>query len=283
MATIQGPDGATVEALIQGDGDEAVVFLHASASGISQWRAYQQTLSDRYVTAAVHLYGYGATTPWCRPQRQRLTDQAALVAAVVQAIGRPAHVVGHSFGGAVALETARQHQADVVSVAVFEPTVFWVLQTEATGCWEEISAVVRAVQTGVASGDLESAAAGFVDYWAQDTVWERMSDRQQDTVASAMVNVAHEADALMSRPTDANAWFADVPTPTLVMTATDSPTPVREVARLLTASGHRQLDVIGSGGHMAPVTNPAAVLAVLQPFLDRSALTRPLTASTASR
>ena len=283
METMQGPDGGTVEALIEGDGDEAVVFVHASASGIAQWRAYQHALSDRYVTAAVHLHGYGATTPWDRPHRQRLADQAGLVGTVIQAIGRPAHVVGHSFGGAVALETARQSRDDVVSVAVYEPTVFWVLQTAAPECWEEISGVVRAVQTGVASGDLGRAAAGFVDYWARDKVWERMSDRQRAAAASAMVSVAHEADALMSPPADPDAWLADVPAPTLVIKAQDSPGPVREVARLLTENERRQLHVIDSGGHMAPVTNPAAVLAALPPFLDRSSPSRSLVASTASR
>jgi pimeloyl-ACP methyl ester carboxylesterase len=283
METMQGPDGATVEALIEGDGDEAVVFLHASASGISQWRAYQQVLSDRYVTAAVHLYGYGGTTPWRRPHRQRLADQAGLVGTVIQAIGRPAHVVGHSFGGAVALETARQCRDDVVSVAVYEPTVFWVLRTAAPECWEEISGVVRSVQTGVASGDLDGAASGFVNYWARDSVWERMSDRQRAMAASAMVGVAHEADALMSPPADPDAWLADVPAPTLVMKAQDSPTPVREVARLLAEHRQRRLHVMESGGHMMPVTNPAGVLAVLQPFLDRSSPSRSLIASTASR
>jgi pimeloyl-ACP methyl ester carboxylesterase len=281
METMQGPDGATVEALIEGDGDEAVVFLHASASGISQWRAYQQVLSDRYVTAAVHLYGYGGTTPWRRPHRQRLADQAGLVGTVIRAIGRPTHVVGHSFGGAVALETARQFQ-DVVSVAVYEPTAFWLLQTEVPECWEEISGVVRAVKTGVASGDLGGAASGFVDYWARGRQWERMSDRQRATVASAMASVAHEADALTSPPADPDAWLADVPAPTLVMQAQDSPAPVREVARLLTEHGRRQLHVVDSGGHMAPVTNPAAVLAALPPFLDRSSPSRPLAASVAS-
>ena len=283
METMQGPDGATVEALIEGDGDEAVVFLHASASGISQWRAYQQALSDRYVTAAVHLYGYGGTTPWRRPHRQRLADQARLVGTVIQAIGRPTHVVGHAFGGAVALETARQFQDDVASVAVYEPTAFWVLRTEVPECWEEISGLVRAVKTGVASGDLGGAASGFVDYWARGKQWERMSDRQRATVASAMVNVAHEADALMSPPADPDAWLADVPAPTLVMKAQDSPAPVREVARLLAENGRRQLHVIDSGGHMAPVTDPAAVLAALPAFLDRSSASRPLAASTASR
>jgi pimeloyl-ACP methyl ester carboxylesterase len=283
METMQGPDGATVEALIEGDGDEAVVFVHASASGIAQWRAYQQALSDRYVTAAVHLHGYGATTPWGRPYRQRLADQAGLVGTVIQAIGRPAHVVGHSFGGAVALETARQCRDDVVSVAAYEPTAFWVLQTEAPECWEEISGVVRAVKIAVASGDLECAASGFVDYWAQGRQWERMSDRQRATAASAMVGVAHEADALMSPPTDPDAWLADVPAPTLVMKAQDSPTPVREVARLLAEHGQRRLHVVESGGHMMPVTNPAGVLAILQPFLDRSSPSRRLVASTASR
>lgn len=283
METMQGPDGATVEALIEGDGDEAVVFLHASASGISQWRAYQQALSDRYVTAAVHLYGYGGTTPWRRPHRQRLADQAGLVGTVIQAIGRPTHVVGHSFGGAVALETARQFRDDVASVAVYEPTAFWVLRTEVPECWQEISGLVRAVRTGVASGDLGGAASGFVDYWARGKQWERMSDRQRAAVGSAMVNVAHEADALMSPPADPDAWLADVPAPTLVMKAQDSPAPVREVARLLAENGRRQLHVIDSGGHMAPVTDPAAVLAALPPFLERSSASRPLAASTASR
>ena len=283
METMQGPDGATIEALIEGDGDEAVVFLHASASGISQWRAYQRALSDRYVTAAVHLYGYGGTTPWRRPRRQRLADQAELVGTVIQAIGRPTHVVGHSFGGAVALETGRQFQDDVVSLAVYEPTAFWLLQTEVPECWVEISGVVRAVQTGVASGDLEGAASGFVDYWARGRQWERMSDRQRATVASAMASVAHEADALTSPPADPDAWSTDVPAPTLVMQAEDSPAPVREVARLLTEHGRRQLHVIDRGGHMGPVTNPAAVLAALPPFLDRSSPSRRLAASIASR
>jgi pimeloyl-ACP methyl ester carboxylesterase len=97
-----------------------------------------------------------------------------------------------------------------------------------------------------------------------------------------MVSVAHEADALMSPPADPDAWLADVPAPTLVIKAQDSPAPVREVARLLTENGRRQLHVIDSGGHMAPVTNPAAVLAALPPFLDRSSPSRPLAASVAS-
>jgi pimeloyl-ACP methyl ester carboxylesterase len=284
METIQGPDGATVESLIEGDGAEAIVFVHASASGIAQWRTYQQALSDRYVTAAVHLHGYGATTSWDRPYRQRLADQAGLVGAVIQAIGRPTHIVGHSFGGAVALETARQCRDDVVSVAVYEPTLFWALQTAAPECWEEISALVRAVQTGVARGDLDGAASGFVDYWARAKQWERMNDRKRAAAAAAMVSVAHEADALMSPPPDPDAWLADVPAPTLVMQAQDSPAPVRKVARLLAEHGQRRLHVLESGGHMMPVTNPDGVLAVLQPFLDgRSSPSRPLIAATASR
>jgi pimeloyl-ACP methyl ester carboxylesterase len=270
METMQATDGATVEALIEGDGDEAVVFVHASASGIGQWRAYQYALSDRYVTAAVHLYGYGATTGWHGPHRQRLADQAGLVGTVIQAIGRPTHVVGHSFGGAVALETARQRRDDVVSLAVYEPTVFWALQTAAPECWEEISGLVRAVQIGVARGDLDGAASGFVDYWGRDTVWERMNDRQRATAASSMVNVAHEGDALIAPPSDPDAWLADVPAPTLVMQAQDSPAPAREVARLLTERGQRRRHVMETGGHMLPVADPAGVLAVLQPFLDRS-------------
>jgi hypothetical protein len=59
------------------------------------------------------------------------------------------------------------------------------------------------------------------------------------------------------------------------MTAQDSPAPVREVARLLTRQTQRELHVMDNGGHMMPITNPAAVIDVVQAFLGRAEDARP--------
>jgi pimeloyl-ACP methyl ester carboxylesterase len=83
-----------------------------------------------------------------------------------------------------------------------------------------------------------------------------------------MVAVAHEGDALVSPPANPEEWLTDVPAPTLVITAPDSPTPVREIARLLTGNGQRELRAVDGGGHMAPITKAAEVLAVVEQFLD---------------
>ena len=284
METMRAPDGATVEALIEGDGDEAVVFVHASASGISQWRAYQQALSDRYTTAAVHLHGYGATTPWDRRRRQRLADQAGLVGTVIQAIGRPTHLVGHSFGGAVALgDRPAVPGRRRVGVRVRTDGV--------------LGAAVRGPR--VLGGDLGGGASG------QDRrgigrprrrrlrlrgllgpgqqVWERMSDRQQASAAAAMVNVAHEADALMSPPADPERVVGGRPRPDAGddRAGQSRPGALRSLASSW-GTGDGSSTCLTEAVTWLPVTDPAAVLAALRPFLDRWAPSRPLIASTAS-
>lgn len=266
MQTITGPDDVKVEAKIEGDGDEAVVFVHSSASGIWQWKSYQQALADQYVTAAVHLYGYGSTSPWARPRAQCLRDQGRLIHAVVETLDRPVHLVGHSFGGAVALEASRQC-SDVRSVLVYEPSLFWPLRSRMPKSWAEISAVMRAVKAGVAAGDLHAAGAEFVDYWSRDEVWQRLGERQQAMIASAMVAHAHEWDAVMTPPAEPDGWLTEVPAPTLVMTARDSPSPARDAAAVLTRDGHRRLAVLDRGGHMAPVTCADAMLAAVRAFV----------------
>src|SRR4051812_43345621 len=88
-----------------GDGP-AVVLVHCSVSGLRQWRSLTEALADRYRVRALNLYGYGATTPWPEHETQTLEAQARLVVAACEGLGEPVALVGHSFGGTVALKAA---------------------------------------------------------------------------------------------------------------------------------------------------------------------------------
>ena len=93
-----------------------VILIHSSACGNKQWRWLIGDLQDGYRLIALNLFGYGRTTPWPDDRAQTLDDQAELVAALAETIGQPIHLVGHSFGAAVAMKAALSLSPRVASL-----------------------------------------------------------------------------------------------------------------------------------------------------------------------
>ena len=98
----------------------AVVCLHANASTSGQWRALMERMSDRFRVIAVDTYGAGKSPAWPNDRELRLADEVALLEPVFQAAGRRFHLVGHSYGGAIALKAALAYGDRVESMALFE-------------------------------------------------------------------------------------------------------------------------------------------------------------------
>ena len=105
----------------------AVICLHANASTSGQWRALMERLSDRFRVIAVDTYGAGKSPDWPQGRAVQLADEVALLAPVFQSAGDAFHLVGHSYGAAIALKTALSFPARVRSMALYEPTLFAVL------------------------------------------------------------------------------------------------------------------------------------------------------------
>jgi pimeloyl-ACP methyl ester carboxylesterase len=88
----------------------AVVFLHGWGLGIRPYRRVHAQLRERGVrVVAPDLPGFGASSP-LPPGRRTLDDHADWVAAFCAEAGLGRVVlVGHSFGGGVAIATAHRH------------------------------------------------------------------------------------------------------------------------------------------------------------------------------
>jgi pimeloyl-ACP methyl ester carboxylesterase len=84
----------------------AVVCIHSSASSSAQWRPLMDRLAGRFRTLAVDLYGSGKSPMWPDDRPLGLADEVALLAPVFAAAGDRFCIIGHSYGGAVALEAA---------------------------------------------------------------------------------------------------------------------------------------------------------------------------------
>ncbi|MFN3705839.1 MAG: alpha/beta fold hydrolase [Thermoflexales bacterium] len=102
-----------------------VVLIHGFAASVFSWRLVRRALSTRgYRVVAVDLIGSGASA---RPAEPIYTTemQARVVLGVMDQLGlRQAHVVGHSFGGRVAMQIALLAPERVLKLVVIAPEAF---------------------------------------------------------------------------------------------------------------------------------------------------------------
>ncbi|MFE0650979.1 alpha/beta fold hydrolase [Streptomyces sp. NPDC059534] len=97
-----------------------VVFLHGAADDARTWRPQLDALADAFTLVAWDEPGAGRSSDL--PPSFGLADYAHCLAAVVASLRLgPAHIVGLSWGGTLALEFYRHH-ADLVSTLILVDT-----------------------------------------------------------------------------------------------------------------------------------------------------------------
>ena len=134
-------DGWNIDYLEAGRGN-LVILIHSSGSGYQQWRSLTEALKDRYQVLAFNLFGYGDTTPWPENTVQTFADHADLVLALCSNSKGPVFIVGHSFGGSVALKAALRLGHKVAGLVLLEPNPFYLLsQHKRQAAYEEIKAL----------------------------------------------------------------------------------------------------------------------------------------------
>jgi lipase len=158
--------GRMVHWASQGEG-APVVALHGSASTGAQWRTLSGIPLGPLPGDAPDLAGYGRSG---RPLgaaepcgRGGLPAPGALDAA-----GGPVHLIGHSFGGAVALAVAITMPQAVRSLTLIEPAAFRLLPgptIRPTGCWRRDCGVAEDVRAPCPRGPARGRGQRFIDYW----------------------------------------------------------------------------------------------------------------------
>ena len=105
-----------------------VMLVHSSVSGARQWRRLMDELKDEFHVRAVNLYGYGKTPPWSSDAPQSLDDQARLVETALPTNADNVCLVGHSFGGSVAMKLAARLAGRVSGLVLLETNPFYLLE-----------------------------------------------------------------------------------------------------------------------------------------------------------
>jgi pimeloyl-ACP methyl ester carboxylesterase len=248
---------------------QTVILIHSSVSANRQWRALTEVLKDRYRVLAINLFGYGGTTPWPGTFAQSLYAQAQLVLALCEQAPTPIHLVGHSFGGSVALKVASILGPSVGDLILLEPIPFNLLkQNGRPRAFLESRLLRDHVKCFGSLGDWRKVAERFADYWLGDGSWDSMPEKRRCAFVESLPPNFHEWDAIMEEEASVDEWMA-LTARTLLVSDTATRRPIREIVEILAkACPHWSFRTITGAGHMAPLTHPDLINPIVREFLD---------------
>ncbi len=235
-----------------------IVALHSSASNGKQWSGLASELSDRHDVFAYNLPGYG-------PEFKRSAfrrGMAAVAEPIIEEIatfGEPVHLIGHSFGGGVALKIALMRPDLVKSLTLYEPVAFHILRKD-NPADEKLLAALKEVELSLHESEADSAEGpgikSFIDFWNGQGAWDAMTDALRGKLIASTASVI--ADFMNGF---AEYWRLEdlqrLEIPTQVLTGMESPAIAQRTATLVFEHiQDAELVMLPGLGHMAPIHDP---------------------------
>ena len=244
-----------------------VLALHSSASTGGQWKALAQSMRGQRRVLTPDLPGYGnpsVCTAMVGPAD--LGGEADWVLRQARLPAGPFHLVGHSYGAAVALKLALSAPERVCSLTLVEPVLFHLLMPGGANerrLFRQIIGVRDRLRGAVAAGWPAHGMAAFVDFWSGEGFWQTLDLAKRQALAGQARSVVRNFDAALGE-----TWpieeVASLRAPLqLIYGNRSQPVTLRltdlliDVAQTVTATG------IFGAGHMAPVTHATAVNAMI--------------------
>jgi pimeloyl-ACP methyl ester carboxylesterase len=245
-----------------------VLALHCSLGSSAQWRSLAKAMPDREVIA-LDLLGYGDAPAPASVHDFTLDHEVdAIEHELSKRVDRtrPLHVVGHSYGGAVALRFALRDPRRVKSIVLFEPVTLWLVKhrPEAAPLRTLASLTARDVEMGL----MMQAAQRFIDFWSGPGTFSTLRPEQQSGLADRMSKVRLDFAACLSE-SDSLPAPGLLQMPALIMNGSAALEAMRTNIRLLWSLFPDCATAEVAGGHMAPLENRAQVDSIVASFIER--------------
>lgn len=246
--------------------------LHCSGADAREWRPLAEGLGADFDLLTPEHYGCQQTGPWPGERAFTLADEAERVIALVDDETRPVHLIGHSYGGAVALKVALARPERIASLSLYEPSCFhllWSAGERGVEALAEIQAVSRYTSDLITSGDCRGAAASFVDYWGGHGTWDGMRPSLQQALTRWAPKAPLDFSALFGETTPLSA-YARLAMPTLLLYGERALKPSRVVVGALGEAMPRAwLEEVAGAGHMGPITHAETVSTIIAERIAR--------------
>lgn len=244
---------------------EVAVLIHGGATSSRQWKALAGTLQGTFHVIAPDLYRADGTPSWGGPGPYRLEDAARFISQHCLDFDR-VNLVGHSLGGAVAMEAAAQLGERVGRLVLLEPAAYPLLRGQPV--YDQVTSLYARTVASASRGDWMAVAEAFFRAFLGNEAWEVMPQERRERSALSVRHTVHDWEALLRIGRTLEDLKRLLPERTLVVGAPDTWAPLRAVVELLQANfPHWRFAELLGGGHMAPLIHPELVNPLMFEFL----------------
>ncbi|MFO1313276.1 MAG: alpha/beta hydrolase [Burkholderiales bacterium] len=267
FATVNGYPLAFVEA---GARLPALVLVHGSMSDLRAFQFQVPALARSARTISLSLRHF-------HPERWdgsgddfTVERHAEDVAAFIEARGLgPVHLLGHSRGGAVALQVALRHPSLVRTLMLSDPGGLEALlppSPEGEAMARQSAEMFARLRDNLAAGDAQAALRRFVEDLNGPGAWERRTPEQRQL----MLDNVGTGPACAQRPAFTPDEIASLAMPILAMTGSASPARYRLMLEAMRAQNRNVAGIVTVQGaaHSMHRDAPEAFNAAVRAFVE---------------
>lgn len=242
-----------------------IVLLPPGASSASAWKRVVEAIGSNYRIIAVNPAGYGETEPVDGPTALTVDDEAAAVFAIISGIPDKVHLVGHSYGGVIALQAALSEPERFRSLTLLEPATYAILaEAGAPDLAKTVEAVNFAFIHDVRAGNRETALADYIDFYnGKSGAWAAMGEKAQGKLLAVADNVVAGLSASHSNRFTL-ADYAAITLPTRIASGAQTD-PIHAflaeaIANSISKASHQ---IMPNAGHMLSLTHPTETAGII--------------------
>ena len=246
----------------------AVLLLPGSYATPSAWKGVQSALKGTYRILSTSLPGYG-TTPEVRPENDADIDRLVeFVGQVVDAVGEPVHVVGHSWGAQLVLAAVLAQRIAPLSLVCFEANPIFAEPRGGPFPWRsDIEEMVDRFETALAAGNPEAASI-IIDFYSRPGTFLSLPEPVRAfcrTTAPTNLRDWHSAATF----TPAFGAFAEIEIPVTLIRGELTPRPIIDVTeQLVTNIPSGRAKVVDGADHFLISTHSTACAELLESHIE---------------
>ena len=260
-------NGVAIYWELTGEIGDPFVLVHGSWIDHHNWAGIVPALARSFRVLTYDRRGHSQSG---RPAGQgRVAEDVSDLGALIEHLGlSPAHILGNSFGGVIALRLAAEQPRFFRSLLLHEPPLIGLLQGRARQELLQGSEVPpRAVIEFLEQGQMEAGARLFYETVVGAGTWEeRPQEVRQRWIFNAPTFLDEERDPA-ARRVDLQA-LSTFTYPTLLTSGDQSPPVFRFIVEMLAqALPQARRRTLAGAGHGPHVTHPAEYVEILVSFI----------------
>jgi pimeloyl-ACP methyl ester carboxylesterase len=245
-----------------------IVLVPGSCSTGAVWRPVIAAWQNRFRYVTTSLPGYGRTAERRTAHDTSIARLAETVESVIAKAGGRVHLVGHSFGGLVALAVALRHRVALASLVMLEAPAMEALREE-DAHYRAFRRMTEAYFADFAGGNREAIAA-MIEFYGGAGTWASWPSRVRDyAIETTPVNIRDWASAY-GFPLPA-ATLSGNEIPLLVVRGGDSSAAMQRASAVLhERTRGSTLATIDGAAHFMIATHAGKVACLIAGHVDRA-------------